>query len=63
MKDLSEILFAPKLKLATFDISNMYTNIPTEELINIIEGLCEKHNIEKHIKNGNYKNRQIDSIT
>jgi hypothetical protein len=50
VKDLSDIPFAPNLKLASFDISNMYTNIPAEELINIIDGLCEKHNIENTLK-------------
>jgi hypothetical protein len=33
----------------------MYTNIPTEELINIVDGLCEKHNIENTLKMENVR--------
>jgi hypothetical protein len=50
MKDLSDIPFGPNLKLASLDISNMYTNIPTEELLNIIDIMCNKHNIEGTLK-------------
>jgi hypothetical protein len=46
MKDLSDIPFSPNLKLALLDISNMYTNIPTEELLNVIAIMCDKHSIE-----------------
>jgi hypothetical protein len=35
INDLSEIPYDQKLKLASFDITNMYTNIPTSELFNI----------------------------
>jgi len=28
----------------------MYTNIPTEELLNIIDIICDKHNIEDALK-------------
>ena len=50
MKDLSDIPFSPNLKLSSLDISSMYTNIPTEELLNIIGIMCDKHNIEDTIK-------------
>ena len=50
MKDLSEIPFNPRLKLASLDISNMYTNIPTEELLKIIDTMCEKHNLEDTLR-------------
>ena len=46
MNDISQIPFVPELKLASLDISNMYTNIPTKDLINIINNLCKNHNIE-----------------
>jgi len=47
MRDLSDIPFVPGLKLASLDISDMYTNIPTEDIINIISNLCEVHNLDK----------------
>jgi len=50
MKDLSDIPYSPNLKLASLDISNMYTNIPTEVLLNIIDIMCDKHNIEDTLK-------------
>jgi len=39
MRDLSDIPFVPGLKLASLDISDMYTSIPTEDVINIISNL------------------------
>ena len=49
MRDLSDtrIPFVPGLKLASLDISDMHTNIPTEDVINIIRNLCEVHNLDK----------------
>jgi hypothetical protein len=38
--DLADIPYIKKLRLASFDISNMYTNIPTEELIKIVNTAC-----------------------
>jgi len=49
MSDISQMPFAPELKLASLDISNMYTNIPTKDLINIINTICKKHNKEDTI--------------
>ena len=49
MNDISQIPFFPELKLASLDISNMYTNIPTKDLINIINTICKKHNLEEKI--------------
>jgi len=57
MNDISQILFVPGLKLASLDISNMYTNIPTKELIRIINSICKNHNIEDTIT------REIIAIT
>ena len=50
VKDLSDIPFDPNLKLPSLDISNMYANIPTEELFNIIDIMCDKNNIEDTLK-------------
>jgi len=57
MNDISQIPFAPELKLASLDISNMYTNIPTKDLISIISSLCKNHSIEVTVT------REIISIT
>ena len=46
IKDLTDTLFDSNLKLASFDINSMYTNIPTEKLLSIIYIMCEKHNVE-----------------
>jgi len=48
--DLVDIPYNQKQKLASFDISNMYTNIPTEELITIIKTACLNNNIEDNLK-------------
>ena len=39
MKDLTNIPYDNNIKLASFDITNMYTNIPTNDLPNIIHYL------------------------
>jgi len=50
INDLTDIPYNQKLILASFDISNMYTNIPTEELIKIITKACQNNNIEDNLK-------------
>ena len=45
MKDRSDIPYDNNIKLASFDIMNMYTNIPTEKLPNIIHNLCSVNHI------------------
>ena len=57
MNDISQIPFVPELKLASLDISNMYTYIPTKDLISIINNTCKNHNIEDTVT------REIISIT
>jgi len=57
MNDISQIPFAPELKLASLDISNIYTKIPTKYLISIITNIFKNHNIEDTVT------RQILSIT
>jgi hypothetical protein len=49
MKELKEIPFESGLKFVSFDIANMYTNIPTNELIGIIEGMCERNGLDQTI--------------
>jgi len=41
----------------------MYTNIPTEELLNIIDIICDKHNIEDTLKLEIAKYLQTDNST
>ena len=50
INNLGDIPYNQKLKLASFDIQNMYTNIPTEELITIIKTACQNNNIEENLK-------------
>jgi hypothetical protein len=38
------------LRLASFDISNIYTNITTDELLTIIELACKNNDVEKGMK-------------
>ena len=46
MKEISEIPFVPGLHLVSLDISDMYSNIPTDELEHIIRVLCKQRDIE-----------------
>jgi hypothetical protein len=41
MKDLENIPCTPDLRLASLDISNMYTKFPMNELLDIIENACK----------------------
>ena len=53
--EISNIPYNPNLRIASFDISNMYTNIPTDQLPDIINHLCVLNNagpnIQSEIKN------------
>ena len=49
MRDISEIPFVPDSQLASLDISDMYSNIPTDELEHIIHVLCKQRDIEDAI--------------
>ena len=42
MKAVLDIPYDTDLKFVSFDITNMYTNIPTNELPDIIRNLCIK---------------------
>jgi hypothetical protein len=43
MEKLSQIPYTDNLRLASFDIKDMYTNIPTHKLPNILKMLCSYH--------------------
>jgi hypothetical protein len=47
MQDLLDIPYDTDLKFASLDITNMYINIPTNELPLIIRTLCTKYNINQ----------------
>jgi hypothetical protein len=49
--DLAEIPFDPNIQFASFDITDMYTNIPLDDLINIIESLCTVQQTHDIVKN------------
>ena len=49
INDLKEITFEKDMKFASFDTSNMYTNIQTNELSAISEVLHSHNNIDKAI--------------
>jgi hypothetical protein len=50
MKDLSEIPYNPDLRIASLDIYNMHTNIPTKDLLNTIENTCKNNGLESTVK-------------
>jgi hypothetical protein len=49
IEDLTDIPYSHNLRLASLDISNICTNIPTEELIEIIKIACHNNNIEDNL--------------
>jgi hypothetical protein len=49
IEDLTDIPYSHNLRLTSFDISNMYTNIPTEQLIKIIKIACHNNNTEDNL--------------
>jgi len=46
MDDLLKIPQGHLMKFASFDISNMYSNIPTGELIAILSDSCIKNSVD-----------------
>ena len=50
IKDIADIPYNSKLRLASFDIVNMYTTIPTNELLSIIEMTCRNSYVEENTK-------------
>jgi hypothetical protein len=49
IKDLDEIPVDDNLRLVSFDITNMYTNVPTDELAGIIKSLCMSNMIDNKL--------------
>jgi hypothetical protein len=47
------------LKLLSFDITNMYSNIPTKNLIGIIVLMCNQNNINEELKHEIRKLSQV----
>ena len=47
MKDLRAIPYDRNMKFASLDLTNMYSNVPTNELMTILKNICENNNIEK----------------
>ena len=59
IEDLCNIPFNPNLQFVSFDITNMYSNVPTGDLLRIIDLICDqlKHeliNLSKAILEQNY---------
>ena len=50
MHGLMDISYTNDIKFASFDITNMYTNIPTQDLIDIVNHLCIYNNIDTIIQ-------------
>ena len=50
VKDLTNIPYDPNLRSASLDISNMYTNTPIKELLNITESTRENNGLEFTLK-------------
>ena len=47
--DLQEIPYDQNLRLASFDITNMYTNIPKHELPTIINDICKNNHTDPNV--------------
>jgi hypothetical protein len=48
--ELKEIQVDPDLKFAFFYLTDMYSNVSVHSLINSIEQLCNRHDIDPEIK-------------
>jgi hypothetical protein len=51
IEDLSKVTFSPNIQFASFDITNMYSNVPTGDILHIIDLLCGQQPIEEKVKN------------
>jgi hypothetical protein len=58
IQDLCEIPFDSNLHFVSFDITNMYTNIPTDELVDI-DSLCKEHSINEKLRHEIIKISQL----
>ena len=50
INDLADIPYEHNLRLSSFDISNMYTNIPTNELLSLIDTACSNNLVDESLK-------------
>jgi len=50
INDLTDTPYDPNLKLSSFDITNLYNNFPTNELLKFINIMCEKHGIGERLE-------------
>jgi hypothetical protein len=50
MTDLQDLPYSEKLRFVSFDISNMYSNVPTAKLPQIISLLCDQLHTTKRFK-------------
>jgi hypothetical protein len=49
MEDLKEIPYQQNIKLVSFGIENMYSNIPTDELNHILRSMCLEQRLDKKL--------------
>jgi hypothetical protein len=49
MKHVTEIPYDPNIKLVSFDIENIYSNIPTDELNQIIRSMCLEQGLDRKL--------------
>jgi hypothetical protein len=45
--NLRAIPYDRNMKFASLDLTNIYTNVPTNELMTILWNMCENNNIER----------------
>jgi hypothetical protein len=50
IEDLQKIPFNKNLHFVSHDITIMYTSIPTEKLIDIIDSLCKEHIVNDKLR-------------
>jgi len=50
INDMQVIKYNRNLRLASFDVTNMYTNVSSNELLGIIDTICQNNNIDRNIK-------------
>jgi hypothetical protein len=51
IEDLSKITYNPDIQFVSFDITNIYSNVPTGDLLHIIDHICDRQLIDKEVKN------------
>jgi hypothetical protein len=59
LNNLIDIPYDSSIKFASFDITNMYSNIPTKELLRIINTICEEQGMREQTKKEIIKLYQI----